>query len=133
MRPAKATPRTLIAWFPNQASDTNSSQYHIRAELSREEAEVESISLKIRQEVWTAYSRLKEAYEGVRATEPLLADAKESSRLAKERYEAGAGAIADLLDAEAALTRADALRIDTYLKYQIARVEFRRSLGQLIP
>ncbi len=102
-----------------------------KAELSREEAELEALMLAVRQDVWAAYSRLQESFERIRAAEPLVRDAQESVRLAKERYEAGAGTITDLLDSEAALARADAIRVEAAWDYQTARSIFQRAMGQL--
>lgn len=102
-----------------------------KAELSREEAELEALTLAVRQEVWAAHSRLQESFERIRGAEPLVRDAQESVRLAQERYGAGAGTITDLLDSEAALARADEIRVEAAWSYQTARSVFQRAMGQL--
>jgi outer membrane protein TolC len=102
-----------------------------KAELSREEAQLEALTLAVRQDVWAAYSRLQESFERIRAAEPLVRDAQESVRLAQERYGAGAGTITDLLDSKAALARADAIRVEAAWDYQTARSVFQRAVGQL--
>jgi outer membrane protein len=102
-----------------------------KAELSREEAGLQALTLAVRRDVWAAYSRLQESFERIRAAEPLVRDAQESVRLAKERYEAGAGTITDLLDSEAELARADAIRVEAAWDYQTARSIFQRAMGQL--
>jgi outer membrane protein TolC len=103
-----------------------------KAELSREEAETDRLIQAVRQEVWSAHSKLREAYEAVRASDPLVRDAQESLRLARERYGAGAGTINDLLDSETALARAEAVRVESQWDYHIARAVFDRSVGKLV-
>jgi outer membrane protein TolC len=61
-----------------------------------------------------------------------VGDAQESLRLASERYKAGAGTIADLLDSETALARAEATRVGVQWDYQIARAVLKRSVGDLL-
>ncbi len=102
-----------------------------KAEVSKEEAEAKQLLLKVRQEVWTAYSKLKEAFEAVQATKALVQDAQESMRLAKERYEVGAGTITDLLDAQTALARALATQVETEWDYHTAKAVFERSIGRI--
>ena len=102
-----------------------------KAEVSKEEAEAKQLILKVRQEVWTAHSKLKEAYAAVQATKVLIQDAQESMRMAKERYEVGAGTITDLLDAQTALVRAQASQVDYEWEYQLAGAAFQRSMGKM--
>lgn len=102
-----------------------------KAEVSKEEAEAKQLLLKVRQEVWTAHSKLKEAFEAVQATKTLVQDARESMRLAKERYEVGAGTITDLLDAQTALARALATQVETEWDYHTAMAVFERSIGKI--
>ncbi|MCW5979657.1 MAG: TolC family protein [Bryobacteraceae bacterium] len=101
-------------------------------ELSREEAELERAIQNVQLEVWSAHSKLVETHAAFLATEPLVREARESLRLATERYEVGAGTINDLLDAEAALARAEAMRAEAEWGYQIAHSTFRRSVGNLV-
>ncbi|MCC6362485.1 MAG: TolC family protein [Bryobacterales bacterium] len=102
-----------------------------KSELSREEADARRLMQAVRQEVWSAHSKLRETYEATVSTEVQLRDAQESLRLASERYQAGAGAITDLLDSEAALARAEAVRVAALWDYQAARSALQRSVGEL--
>ena len=102
-----------------------------KAEVSREEAEAKQLLLKVRQEVWTAHSKLKETYAAVQATKVLVQDAQESMRLAKERYEAGAGTVTDLLDSQNALTRAQATQVEAGWDYHTANAVFQRAVGNI--
>lgn len=109
-------------------------QHHLarsKVEVSKEEAETKQLFLKVRQEVWTAHSKLKEAYEAVQTAKVLVQDAQESMRLAKERYEAGAGTVTDLLDSQTALARAQATQIEAGWDYHTAEAVFKRSSGSI--
>jgi outer membrane protein TolC len=102
-----------------------------KTEVSREEAEVRQLLLKVRQEVWTATSRIKETYEAVQTTKVAVIHAQESMRMAKERYEAGAGTVTDLLDSQTALARAQANQVEAEWDYHTAQALFKRSIGSL--
>ncbi|MEW6184634.1 MAG: TolC family protein [Thermodesulfobacteriota bacterium] len=101
------------------------------AEFSKEEAEVRQLLLKVRQEVWTAHSQLHETRTAVQTTGTAVLQAEESMRLARERYEAGAGTVTDLLDAQTALARSQASRVEALWDYQVSRAVFKRSIGEI--
>ncbi|RPH88736.1 MAG: TolC family protein [Desulfobacteraceae bacterium] len=102
-----------------------------KADLSKEEAEAERLKLAVRQEVWNAFSRVTEMYQTLETTQTLVQDALESHRLSRERYEAGAGTITELLDAQTALARAQATRVEAEWDYRISLAQFKRAAGKL--
>jgi len=102
-----------------------------KAEFCKLKASYERLSLDIQQEVWTTYSRLLESYETILTAKVQVRDAKESMRLTEERYKAGAGIISDLLDAQTALARADATRVEAIWRYQSAYTTFIWTQGLL--
>jgi outer membrane protein len=107
-------------------------QHHLartKAEVSKEEAEAKQLILKVKEEVWAAHSKLQEAFGAVHTTKILVEDAQESMRMAKERYEAGAGTITDLLDAQTSLARAQATQVEAGWDYHTANAVFKRSIG----
>jgi len=104
-----------------------------RAELAREEANIERQVQDVRQDVWLYYTRLKESYELIRAADVMVANANESLRSVRERYAAGASPVTDLLDAETALTRARAIQVQAHGNYYIARATFQWAVGDLGP
>ena len=103
-----------------------------KAELLKEEAEVQRLIRNVRREVWSANSKLTESYEEIQTAAVLVKDAEESVRLTEERYAAGAGTITELLDTQAALARAGAARVEAQWNYHIAKAAFDRSIGSLI-
>ncbi len=102
-----------------------------RAELGRSEDRRDQIALAVRQEVWNAQARLREAYNAVLAVRALTTDAQESLRMADERYKVGAGTITDLLDAETNLAQAQSQQVDADFQYRIAWANLKRALGEL--
>ncbi len=101
------------------------------AELAAAKARRDQAVLSARQEAWEAFSAYREAYERVQASRELVVQAGESRRLAKERYEVGAGTLTDLLDAEAALSRAEAAAVSAEWGCRAARARYLWSLGRL--
>lgn len=104
-----------------------------KAEFCQAKAEYDRLYLDVQQEVWTSYSRLLEAYETIQTSIAQVQDAKESMRLTEERYKAGAGIISDLLDAQTALTKAEATHVDALWNYQSAQTVFIWTQGLLFP
>ncbi|MDD5676800.1 MAG: TolC family protein [Kiritimatiellae bacterium] len=102
-----------------------------RAELNREEAALERQIQDVRQEVWIYYTRLKESHELILAAEVMVANANESLRSVRERYEAGASPVTDLLDAEADMARAQAIQVQANGDYRIACAAFQWAVGDL--
>ena len=102
-----------------------------KADLSRDEALLAGLALNIRQEVWTAAANLQTAGEAIAASEVLVRQADESLRMARERYEAGAGVITDLLDAETDRARAGLSLTRARWDYRVYRAEFDWSTGSL--
>lgn len=104
-----------------------------RAELSKEEAALERQVQDVRQDVWFYYTRIREAGELIRTAKVMVANARESLRSVRERYQAGAAPMTDLLDAETALSRAQATLVQAEGDQRIAQASFRWAVGDLLP
>ena len=104
-----------------------------KAEVLKEEAGARQILLQVKDEVMQTYSRLQETYEAVQTNKVLVEDARESLRLARERYEAGAGTVTDLLDAQTDLARSLALQVQADWEYYLAKAALQRAQGDLVP
>ncbi|MEO8196216.1 MAG: TolC family protein, partial [Thermoanaerobaculia bacterium] len=89
-------------------------------EVRIREAEAEALVNRIRQEVWVASTSLATAEEALRQAEELRTEAEQSLGYTRARYEAGAGTINDLLDAESTLTQADTAQITAVLGHRLA-------------
>lgn len=104
-----------------------------RHNLSKERAEYEQTLLDVRQDVWNAHSSLQEAYELIETTAAQVKDAKESVRLAEERYKVGSSTINDLLDSQTALSRSEADHVGAQWQYRSAESRFLWAQGIMHP
>lgn len=114
--------------------DGNATRHRVaaaNAEVRRQEAETAAVVNAIRQEVWSAGTVLGQRREAVTAASAARSEAAEAVRLATARYEAGAGTINDLLDAETALLDAETDVVRARYEEQIAFAAFRRAAGEL--
>jgi len=103
-----------------------------RHELNREDAQIRALTLQVREEVWSAHLRFKEYFEAVQASEAVVADAGESMRMTRERYEAGVATATDLLDAQTTLARAEYVRLEARWSCFSARSAFQRATGTIL-
>ena len=103
-----------------------------RHDLARQEAEIRSLSLRVREEVWASHLRFKEFYEAVQASEAVVVDARESMRMTRERYEAGVATATDLLDAQTTLARAEYVRLEARWSCFSARSALSRAMGTIL-
>jgi outer membrane protein len=102
-----------------------------KVDLGKAEADARQASLMVREQIWDAFSSVRASYEAIGAAEALAVAARESERLARERYAVGAGPISDLLDAETALAHAEATQVAAGWDYRSARAQFLWSSGDL--
>jgi outer membrane protein len=103
------------------------------AEHRQAKADLDREVLAVSNEVWSANAALRSSYETVAQADAARALAQESLRLARARYGAGAGTIADLLDAESALRGAEAAVTRVRYGYQIAWTNYRQAIGSASP
>lgn len=104
-----------------------------RAAHARDEAEVERTKQTVQAEVWSAHATLRETHEAIAAADVLIRDAEENVRIARERYRVGAGTVNELLDAQAALARAGAVRAQAAWDYRTARATYDWTIGRALP
>ncbi|MCX6545879.1 MAG: TolC family protein [Acidobacteria bacterium] len=102
-----------------------------RLEQAKDQAELAGLELIVRNEAWSAYWKLKESFEAIEAAAVLVTGARDSVRVATERYAAGAGTVTEMLDAEAALARAEAARVEAQWGHRVARSTFAWATGHL--
>jgi outer membrane protein TolC len=102
-----------------------------KSEVRYEKNRHEQLALAIQQEIWRSHSQLLESWEMINTTNAQLEDAKESHRLAKERYENGSSTINDLLDSQTVLSRSEAIHVEARWNYKIAETSFDWAMGRL--
>ena len=103
-----------------------------RHDLTTREAEIRSLTLKVREEIWSAHIRFREFYEAVQASEAVVLDARESMRVTRERYEAGVATATDLLDSQTTLARAEYVQMESRWSCFSARAALKRAMGTIL-
>ncbi|MBD3180419.1 MAG: hypothetical protein GF417_13100 [Candidatus Latescibacteria bacterium] len=98
-----------------------------KSRLAALENSLRELKLRIRLEVESSILRLKSEEKRLAATEKAVAQALESLRIEREKYELGKGSVTDVLDAESALQKIRAARYSALADYQIhvARIRFK--------
>jgi outer membrane protein len=108
--------------------------YRIRAAQERVEqrlADRDRLRNDVSLEVWQAYQAVRTQGEALGAAADLVASATESYELALGRYRAGAGTVADLMNAQSALASANLQRIQARYRWNVAKVTLARAVGML--
>lgn len=103
-----------------------------RHDFAKQEAEIRYLVLQVREEVWSAHLKLEEFYEATQASEAVVQDARESMRMTRERYEAGAATATDLIAAQTTLMRAEYVGVESRWSYFSARSTFARAAGTIL-
>jgi len=107
--------------------DTKSAEAQARAA----DAGAESYSQQVVFQVWNSYFGVQTAAQQVRASQDLLASARESAEVARGRYREGVGSILDLLTAESAYANALALDVRSRAGFLLAMAQLAHDTGVL--
>jgi outer membrane protein len=107
----------------NRVQETLHTYYAIK---SQEELQRQQVAL----DVETAYLRLVELLERIKANEAAANAAKENLDLANGRYQVGVGSIIEATDAQTLYTEAQTTYIRTLYDYKIAEAQLIRAIGQ---
>ena len=127
--------RTVDGWFFGLTGQWNifdglATQGRVkqaRAQLESARINYSDSVQKVDLEVQTAYANLQTARETIRSQQKNVEQAKESLRLANERFSAGAGTQLEVLDARTALTKARSTELQSRGDYNSALAEFDRA------
>lgn len=99
------------------------------AELRTARARAAEREQRLHHDLTLAYSRMELARQRLDVTELVTRQAREGLALAEERFRVGDAPILELTDAQVALTRAQADRVNAHFALQTALAEIRRALG----
>lgn len=102
-----------------------------RAAIQRQQRERERAEQRVRLDVVTARAQLDSARARALVGREALAQATESQRIVRDRYEAGLEDVTSLLRAAQAVQQADALDIAARVDVVIATAGLERALGRL--
>jgi len=112
----------------------------IRAQIAKERAQLHAarqrlrkLELQIRLEVETAVLTVNSAGARVRVTQKSIAEAEESLRIERAKYDYGKGAIVDVLDAQAALLGAQTSYHRALADFNIATAQVQLATGDNRP
>jgi outer membrane protein TolC len=95
-----------------------------RAKLAAAQERLRKLELQVRLDVETAVLNIVSSKDRVLATQTAIEQGEESLRIERQKYDAGRGAIVDVLDAQAAL-------LELQTSYYQALAEFNTALAQL--
>lgn len=102
-------------------------EQQVEAQLATQQRLEQDVAL----EVWRAFQDLGTQRQAVASAEDLVASAQESYNVTLGRYRAGVGAVTDLLNAQAALAKADLQRVQARYRWNLAKATLARALGIL--
>lgn len=97
----------------------------------KSEARLKSVENQIRLDVRNAVSSVSESRKRIEVSEKAIRQAEESFRIEREKYSSGAGAMVDLLLAQAADFNAAANYAQALFDYNAAVVAYRRATGSM--
>ncbi|MBI5508605.1 MAG: TolC family protein [Deltaproteobacteria bacterium] len=95
------------------------------------EASLKNLEIGIRNEIETALLALHEATERRAPAAAMLGAATETLEMAEGRYQAGAGSIVEVTDAQALVTQARAAAIGADYDLEVARARLLKALGDV--
>jgi outer membrane protein TolC len=108
--------------------------YQIRsakAQLELKRANLDQLQQSVSLDVWRAYQLLNTSRESFNSSEHLLASAMQSEKVSMGRYQAGAGTILDVLNAQAALANARLQLIQAHYGWLTQKAQLAQALGGL--
>lgn len=113
--------------FDAKATAGKVTQARSRAQQARFAAEERHLAVEL--EVRTAHASLAESAELLHASEQVVAQARESLRLAQSRYDAGVSTQLDVLTAQSALTEARSNLAQSQHAYAVSLASLNRAIG----
>ena len=100
------------------------------AEVTRAEQDLIAAETEVRRQAKTALDRLRTAERVLDAAELNVAQAGRALEMTQANYRYGAATTIDVLDAQAALTTAESLRLQALYDHANARAGLRFVMGQ---
>jgi outer membrane protein len=119
-----------LSWNLFAGGATRAEVREARAGLDAIDAQADALRQSVRLEVDSARLALRATKSALGAAEEALVNARERLRLAEGRYQAGAGSLLELSDAQVALTSAAAQQVRAEYELASARAELLRALGR---
>ncbi len=108
--------------------------YRLRAareQVAARQVQEEQTRHQVGLDVWKGYQQLLTEGQALKSAADLEASARQSERVARGRYEAGAGNILDLLTAQSAHADARRQHIQAHYNWHLARITLAQAVGRL--
>jgi outer membrane protein len=120
-----------VTWPLFTGFATSYSVRQAQAALQVQDANLEQVGLSVTLDVWNGYYNLDSANQQLTVTAGLTKTAEDNLQVALGRYQAGVGAIVDVLTAQTAASTSRQLRINAELGWKVARAQLALALGRL--
>jgi outer membrane protein TolC len=120
----------VLSWTPTDIGGASASAGVADAKAKELEAQARALRDGLRLEVEQALKAAEEARFAIGVTHHGAASAEESYRVRRELFRAGRATLAELTDAEGALTNARLQMADAHVAARIALAELRHALGR---
>lgn len=104
-------------------------QLRVEQLVAMEAQQKQGIELEVRQ----AYLNLRSAAEELAGADALIAQAREALRIANVRFQSGVGTNLEVLNAQTALSQAEAAKAEALFSYNLARATLERAVGADLP
>jgi outer membrane protein len=108
---------------------TRSDVIKARSGLNQLKIMYKKVEEQICLEVRKAFLNLRKAEKNITASEAALKTSSEAYRMEKARYQAGEGTNTNVLDAQIALSRAEANHVQALFEYNVAMAALERAMG----
>jgi outer membrane protein len=118
-----------LAWTAFDGGRTSAAVARAQARLDAARSQLTDVERRVRLQVTQRALDLQAARAATTVAERALEAARESHRVAGERYRAGVLSSAELLDAEVALLRAGLERTDAHARARLAEAALERAVG----
>jgi outer membrane protein len=120
----------VLSWTPTEIGNAAASASVAEAKAKELESQAKALRDGLRLEVEQAIKAAEEARFAIEVTHVGAAAAEESYRVRRELFRAGRATLAELSDAESALTNARLQMADAHVAARIALAELRHALGR---
>ena len=117
--------------FPLFDQPTKSEIKRLQIQIDKAEDELQSIHNRIILDVKSAVSAITESKNRIVTTQKSIEQAQESFHIEEMKYQTGAGTILDYFFAETALLQAQANYYQALYDYNVALVNYKKSVGIL--
>jgi len=113
-----------------EGGQVNAQVQEQRAQLAAARERLRKLELQIRLDVETALFNVQSSQERIAAIQTSVAQAQESLRIEREKYDLGRGAIVDVLDAQSALLDSQTNYYRALADYHVATAQMKLAMGE---